>query len=367
MTKPSSKRMILYRVTLTFALFLLTMRMFSYSPMITTEGMTRRISNSSIVVRDMYSPTLMPYNPRIYLIHVGKAGGTTLNRALGLSGTLNSVKCMVNNSLVGEDSSSCYSHSSRTSQLERRTLGYYHMWGFGLDDEERKWLHSNTNVFLFTVREPIDRIISAYNFHRQLFRQGNADNDYPKFYKECFPNGIDAAVDTLRRVNRTVCMKLGVEVFSGQKFHGGGRHFRFNYGYYKRKTIDESPNHAVAVIRTERLWDDVIHLDRLLGGTGDFGRRNGLKHSHGSENYTAPHSVDLSVPNTIFLCCLIYKDMEAYQQLILKAANLDGAQKSETLNHLLHRCQVKAPEHDLVNHPFQWQAFRQGRTCTGFM
>jgi hypothetical protein len=103
-------------------------------------------------------------------------------------------------------------------------------------------------------------------------------------------------------------MKLGVEVFSSQKFHGGGQHFWFNYGYCKQKTIDESPNHAVTMIHMERLWDDAIHLDQLLGGAGDFGRRNGLKHSHGSKNYTAPHSAYLGVPNTVFLCCLISKD-----------------------------------------------------------
>ena len=337
--------------------------MFSHSPIIDTEDTMKRNSNSSIVIRDA-SPTVMPHHPRIYLIHVGKAGGTTLNRALGLSGTLNSVKCMVNNSLAGEDSSSCYSHSPGASQLERLTLGYYHMWGFGLDGVERKWLLSNTNIFLFTVREPIDRLISAYNFHRQLFREGNTDNEYPMFYEECFPDGMDDTVDALRHGTiAEACSKLGVEVLTGRKFHGGGRHFRFNYDHYKRKTIDVGPNHAVAVIRTERLWEDVIHLDRILGGTGDFGRRNGLKHSHGSENYTAPHSADLSVPNTIFLCCLIYKDMEAYQHLILKAANLDDAQKRETLSHLLQRCQINSSENDPVNHPFQWRAFRQGRTC----
>jgi len=360
--------MILHWVILTFAfthahLFLLSMRMFSHSPITNTEDTMKRNNNSSIVVRYV-APTVMPDHPRIYLIHVGKAGGTTLNRALGLSGTINSVKCMVNNSLAGEDNSSCYSHSPGASQLERLTLGYYHMWGFGLDDGERKWLLSNTNMFLFTVREPIDRLISAYNFHMQLFREGNTDNEYPMFYEECFPDGMDATVDALRHGTITeACAKLGVEVLTGRKFHGGGRHFRFNYDHYKRKTIDVGPNHAVAVIRTERLWEDVIHLDRILGGTGNFGRRNGLKHSHGSENYTAPHSAYLSVPNTIFLCCLIYKDMEAYQHLILNAANLDDAQKRETLSHLLRRCQINATENDPANHPFQWRAFRQGLTC----
>jgi hypothetical protein len=154
---------------------------------------------------------VMLFNPRIYLIHIGKAIGTTLNRVLGLSGTLkNLVKCMVNNSLIGEDSSSYYSHSQRASQLERHTLGHYHKWGFGLNNKERKWFLSNANVFLFTVRKLIDRFILVYNFHRQLFCQGNADNNYLKSYKECFPNGIDAVVDDLRLVTRIVCMKLRV-------------------------------------------------------------------------------------------------------------------------------------------------------------
>jgi hypothetical protein len=156
----------------------------------------------------------MMYNPWIYLIHVSKARGTTLTATLGSSGTLNLVKCMVNNSLVSKDSSSCYSHSLRASQLQRHTMGYYHMWGFDHNDKERKWLLSYTNVFLFTVREPIDRLIWTYNFHRQLFYQGNAENDYPKFFKECFLNSIDAMVDTLRQVTRMVHMKLGVEISS---------------------------------------------------------------------------------------------------------------------------------------------------------
>ncbi len=108
-------------------------------------------------------------------------------------------------------------------------------------------------------------------------------------------------------------------------------------------------------------------LGLITWGDGWFSKEEWAQASHSSENYTTPHSANLSIPNTIFLCCLISKDMEVYQQLILKAANLESVQKCKTLNHLLHQCQVKALVHDPVNHPFQWRAFRQGRTCTGFM
>jgi hypothetical protein len=59
--------------------------------------------------------------------------------------------------------------------------------------------------------------------------------------------------------------------------------------------------------------------------------------------------------------------MEAYQQMILKALNLDDKQKRDTLSNLLGRCLIKTPEKDMLKHPFSWTAFRQGETCSGPM
>jgi hypothetical protein len=144
----------------------------------------------------------------------------------------------------------------------------------------------------------------------------------------------------------------------------GGVHFEFNYEYYLKYTLGQRPNHSVAVIRTEHLWEDVILLDQILGGTGDFGMMEGFKFTHGSENFTT-HGNDISTLNRVFLCCLISREMEVYQQMILKALNLDDKQKRETLDKLLGRCLIKTPEKDLLQHPFSWTAFRQGQTCSG--
>ena len=151
-----------------------------------------------IVVRNKKRSILMPENPRIYFIHVGKAGGSTLVTALGLLNTIRAVKCMVNETRVGGgDTSSCYRHPPGASQLTRLTLGFFHMQGVAIAKEGRKWLLDNTNVFLFTVRDPIARLISAYNYHRHEYSTGSA-RKFPrlaKFYTQCFPGSFDLMID----------------------------------------------------------------------------------------------------------------------------------------------------------------------------
>ncbi len=365
--------------------------------------------------RAMQSTTVMPDDPRMYLIHVGKAGGTTLVRALGLERTRDSVRCMAaaesavasarNGSIVERDvdgggeeeeakradavvddirersrrhDDDCYRRRDGrggtiiSSQIEERTLGYYHMWGPGLTDTERTWLMENTNAFVYTVREPIDRLISAYNFHKQLYHVGDGANVYPRFYDHCFPN---AKFDDVIRAIRVGpisegCRRLGMDVLLGRLFHGGGRHFRFNYSYYVNRTIEMHPDRPWAVIRTSELWEDVSALDRALGGDGNFDDRRDTRHRHGSDAYAVPYDARLEDDNARYLCCLIYADMEAYQRLILGAANLDDVQKSETLVRSFRRCRIDARHRayvDPVRRPFSWRRYRRGRTCIGLV
>ena len=336
-------------------------RISSAYPSITREGF---IDNApSIVVGGKRASSMMPQNPRIYLIHVGKAGGSTLVRALKLVDTPRAVKCMVNMTRAGGDgTSSCYRHPRGVSQLTRHTLGFFHMEGLLIPKEGRTWLLNNTNVFLFTVRDPISRLISAYNYHKHEYRNVTKFPSHAKFYTQCFSDGFDAMIDDLRNLSSVECSKMGVSSLLG-KIRTGGLHFEFNYEYYMKYTLGQRPNHAVAVVRTEHMWEDVVHLDQVLGGTGNFGKMDGFKFTHGSENYTG--TTDISTSNTVFLCCLISREMEVYQQMILKAVNLDDKQKRDSLKDLLGRCHIKPPIEDALQHPFSWRAFRQGETCSG--
>ncbi|KAL3822046.1 hypothetical protein ACHAXA_007839 [Cyclostephanos tholiformis] len=353
----------------------------------------------------------MPNSPRIYLIHVGKAGGTTLTRALMLDNTTakldpnykdeygrvilphnvaaRSVQCMVKKARVAtemavadvnitfkihdnwiEGTSACYKHSPDASQLTRRTLGVYHMQGAPYSNEDKAWLLHNTNMFLFTVRDPIERLASAYNYHRHQFdshyRLVGGFPQVAKFYEQCFPEGFDMMIDNLRNKNSAECFLMGVQSLLG-KIGDGLDHFEFNYEHYLKYSLGQRPNHPVAVLRTEHLWEDVIHLDQDLGGTGDFSNMEGFKFSHGSEKYTEELGTKIGTSNEVFLCCLIYREIEFYQLLILKALNLADKQKHESLNDLLNRCHIKTHEKDVLKHPFSWRAFRQGEMCSGLM
>jgi hypothetical protein len=116
----------------------------------------------------------------------------------------------------------------------------------------------------------------------------------------------------------------------------------------------------------EHMWDDIIQLDELLGGTGNFGTVQGMKITHRRKKAvidTGSSNTLLSDANTIFLCCLIAQDIEVYQQLILKAWNLHANQKRDSLTDLLKQCLIKPSENDVLEHPFSWKGFHLGDTC----
>jgi hypothetical protein len=43
-----------------------------------------------------------------------------------------------------------------------------------------------------------------------------------------------------------------------------------NYQYYHRQVITKCPSCDIWVVRTEKLWDDISHIDKLLGGHTNF-------------------------------------------------------------------------------------------------
>jgi hypothetical protein len=96
-------------------------------------------------------------------------------------------------------------------------------------------------------------------------------------------------------------------------------------------------------------------------GTGEFeAAENKHTRAHGSEDFSS--SVNLSIENTRFLCCMIWEEI-AYQTMILKAVNLDSTQKLMTLSSLLNRCLIDVDvtfteKFALLEEPFNLEAFR---------
>jgi len=163
------------------------------------------------------------------------------------------------------------------------------------------------------------------------------------------------------------CQLMGIRALQGGiRGSSGGNHFQYNYGYYASKTIDLRPHHSVAVIRTEYMWEDIIALDKALGGTGDFSN-TGTKVSHGSETWkgTQKYNAYLSSENVELLCCFLHAELAVYQRLILLAANLNHEQKRQTLSSTLTHCQIDH-EGDPVLQPFSWWSY-YNTTCLPMM
>lgn len=335
----------------------------------------RFVNNNNIISTQYKDNVIHDKDKRVYLIHIGKAGGETIMiNAFGIGqlGRNGDIKCRMNKTINGEDDDICYDQwlsnhpKAKDSQLSRHVIGFFHMHGFAQKKKERYWLQRNTNTFLFTARDPIDRLISAYNYHRRLKMNITKYPVYKTFYSECFPKTFnDMVTDIITVQNYTACKQLGLSVLRGDHVEGiwldGGGHFQYNYKYYLNYSNSEwGINHSVAVIRTEHMWNDIITLDLMFGGLGKFDAE-GSKFSHKSEKFM--NNTDISQSNVNFLCCFLHNEMEAYQIMILKAFNIKEAEKHETLSKLYHRCQIKIPR-NIPRKPFQWSEIQHSKSCT---
>ena len=336
----------------------------------------------------------MPENPRMFLIHVGKAGGVSLDSAIEWRNREKAVACRMEKNRNHENEESCYKPPKQGEPaFSRKLVARIHVHSPLINKTEERWLLDNTNIFLFTIRDPIDRIISAYNYHRHQLeeqvinweKENNQSIDwaakkYPKlkmranvkipFYRKCFPNGLDHFVEVMQ-YNGTdsvilKCQILGLEVLRNRKrgrAFKGGAHFLHNYRRYASRTIYKRPDKSIAVIRTKHLWDDVISLDKSFGGDGYF-KMKGRKYSHGSQGWTgaAKYTAALQPSNAKYLCCLIYDEIKVYQHLVLRSFNLNDTEKRETMMETLNQCQIGDTSDDSFHLPFSFTSYYKN-TC----
>ena len=111
----------------------------------------------------------------------------------------------------------------------------------------------------------------------------------------------------------------------------------FNYNYYANKTIFTYPEKEVLVVRQEMLFDDLRGIELLFGGNPLRAfETEGPTITHGSEHFRYRAHLDaVLVP---VLCCAIPLEIFGYKEFLMRASNLERAQKSSALKALLHKC-----------------------------
>jgi hypothetical protein len=270
-------------------------------------------------------------NRTLMFVHVGKTGGETIKWRL-------SVICQQRASK--RKRARCFEQfAGSESQLSKKTIGYMHC---GAMRPRQSIL--NATSFLVSIRDPIDRIVSWFQFMHPKncllerpsaacnLKKDGADTWGPLFYK-CF----DDVGDMVRSVayNHDNCSQMAVDAVRGRAPEAASNHMYFNYFFNANKTIFPYPRKDIFVVRQEFLWEDLRRIEGLLGGNPSRAfETDGPIVTHGSELF--PYKGVLSPHLIPVLCCAIPNEIAVYIKLIQRAVNVYD--KHSPVEKLVEKC-----------------------------
>ena len=279
---------------------------------------------------------------RIYFIHPGKTAGSFLHEKLGveIAHKRDSLACHMDNAKSFDD---CLGALGRgPSQLWRLTVGHRHLAGSRYTKPQHRYLRNEgTNLLLWTVRDPIARVVSAFNFHH--YTTVVAGKTRGKKFFDCFDSIehlAQASATTASWGNLTAgCRKQGYGFLKGTD-REPGRHMFANYKYYVAEAW--RPGKAIAVVRKEHLEHDTRELERRLGG--DPATLGSFEGQIKSENYT--RNTGLTSEGKRLICCAIVEDMSYFEQLVMLAVNLEDDERVAYLRKSRQECGIAVGEND---------------------
>lgn len=364
---------------------------------------------------------------RYVFVHVGKTGGMSLYNKLHVVDQYRILRCRINNTTKtvrrnSNDPCLPLQQKQRSPLLKQRVFGQLHKATAILQQSDEAWMHAHTNLILMTTRNPLDRVVSAFNFHRHAVFVGDpSDRAAPvtqfnnpanasvaaRFFTECFANirHLALTLDPRKRRpppppqhtpinnnnnNNTLpssynyyhlspfCTELGVRIITGHLDVAGLEHLYYNYRHYATRawTSGDVPSKPVVVVRTTNLWSDTNRLEGFMGGSPQrfvMSEVQDYRITHGSEQYEVNSGIyddgngeDEEDPEqaSIALCCLLWDDIAVYTHVILSARNLDAMEKMQTLQPLWIQCGV-APSVAAAS-PLTWNDYVNWSWATWF-
>ena len=285
----------------------------------------------------------MRENRTFFFVHLGKAAGTTIYQA---TTTPRSYCLERGNPKKRKTCLKSIKNDTRDEMvISSRIVGSIHNRVQGLH------LMRRAGAFLWPVRDPFDRITSA--FYMQHPENGKGCQRAQKNERYilgclCFQHVQDLVLElsspneTKRVVspatNDTLsCRQIAQEALTQNNQRWG--HLSMNFGYYYDRTIAKYPRKDVVVLRTEHLWDDLQQLEYWMGGNASVGPSTRNTVSHGSETYRLKSKLtDVKLLQS--LCCIIELEAKLYIEIIQRAINLHAWQKQESLEAFSERCNL---------------------------
>lgn len=286
-----------------------------------------------------------PRNHSIIYVHIGKTGGISLDKVL-------TSNCMWY--AGGTKRRKCLKELSRSSMLSELTKATLH---FGPRRDYNDWIQ-NATIFLVTLRNPISRAVSAFNFDHprnnnpSLYTTGMPES-LRHFFVQCFPT-IQHLADLIDIVehhqgfpsdDQRTCYDTAKKTLAGNGPSDGAAHLKMNYQFYYQLSMAYYPERPVLVIRTEHLWNDLLKIDQMLGGSGHLDHV-GSVYTHGSQSHVV--SQGLSTRGKQIVCCYLAREMHVYETLLRRAVNLIASEIHETIAEVYDQCGMTS------NSSIQW-------------
>eukprot|EP00980_Cylindrotheca_fusiformis_P031336 scaffold26198_cov103-Cylindrotheca_fusiformis.AAC.1 len=311
------------------------------------------VDDSLAIQQEATSPliTLKKSNRTIFFVHVGKTGGTTLQNNV----------LLFNCEFFGKNAKRkelClkFLHQHGESELSKQTTGFMHYSARiprHRDDIDEMDL-------LFSLREPIARLASAYEYQnphncvpgkkemgmrQKCGIQSNAmkhlDSFHARFYLQCFPtftafvnfNPFESISMNGSHPDEDVdCKELWTEAFQPGLFHGY-YHMTANYQYYAEgMQLGPDSLRMVWVIRMERLWQDVMVMDKRVGGSGNFDHVRGRIFNKQTRRTKRIATAPLP------FCCTFIPELRVFTKIVYRSDNLKAREKLEYGQKAVKRC-----------------------------
>jgi len=331
-------------------------------------------------------------NHKYLFLHIGKAAGTTVfcevvNRADPTTERERRIFCPN------------HQHEKKwvTNQNKNETEGkepwlYQQRYGTRLHMTKMQGVHykgcNELNVFLVNLRNPMTRLMSAYDYEKQPenWWQHKA---FPAF-KQCYPNYVSlesllldlgqtnltgstgtpfktSVVGEMNVTSSSFCRNLGIDFIKG-RITTYPSHMTFNYQFYEEQYFDvvrRSSNSTLfknhyhtLTVRKEYLEEDLENIEMLLrtgttrtrteGNTRIIGKKR-ITGSDGDDgtpttmNSSGKHE-QLSREALDIACRHLCKDIQSYKGFLYRSENLSQEMKEDSITDLKKYCPFESGE-----------------------
>jgi hypothetical protein len=290
------------------------------------------------IARSKMQPFLqIPTSTTFCLVHVGKTAGSRLCCELGLA-------------MFGLY---CKGPKPHPSALKDAFAARTHML-----DPEKACKKKNVTSFVYTLRNPLDRLISWYFYEHARSRSYSQPKRYraeknscanKEFHKwenntnGCFDSLDDFAMNSVLPTNITSskksrCQLLAFQVARGEKLCD--YHNAMGYVFYENRLKELSQanrTYLMLGIRTEHLADDWDRLEQAFGGHGSV---NGSVRFQTRSGTVRSKNVDSEVSDEgkANLCFALCEEIQVYKKFLNMAQNFNESQVRESIAEVIAVC-----------------------------